>query len=191
MKAKPIPSQEALSAMLSYDERTGKLYWKQRTSLPAGNVNQWNSRNAGKEAFTHTDSNGYKRGRIYGIAFQAHRVIWKLVHGADPDVIDHINREPSDNRLTNLRSGTMADNSRNYHKNQGASRFRGVCWVKRDKAWAARISNGSRKVSLGNYKDEVEAAKAYDAAARRFHGNFAFLNFPDSLPTSPKQGGDA
>jgi hypothetical protein len=140
----------------------------------------YNAKHAGKEAFTFKDVDGYLHGKVFGAKLQAHRVIWKLVHGVDPDTIDHINGDPSDNRLENLRDCTVAENSRNYAKAPGgSSRFRGVCWIKRDKAWAARISDGrSGTVSLGNYRDEVLAAKAYDRAARERHGEFATLNFP-------------
>jgi hypothetical protein len=62
------------------------------------------------------------------------------------------------------------------------SQYRGVCWVKRDHAWAARISDGaSGKISLGNFQDEETAARAYDKAARDLHGEFAVLNFKEGL----------
>lgn len=188
MATKPLPSQEVLRQLLRYEPETGKLFWKERSADqmnctdPRGAewaANQWNSRNAGKEAFTASDPAGYRHGKISGIKYQAHRIIWKLVYGVDPDIIDHANRVTDDNRIANLRDCTAADNSRNYPKPNNSSQFRGVCWVKRDRAWAARISDGNGgKISLGNHADEVSAAQAYDRAARELHGAFAILNFP-------------
>jgi len=188
MATKPLPSQEVLRQLLRYEPETGKLFWNKRTAAqmncsdprgPEWSANQWNSRSAGKEAFTATDPAGYRHGKIAGIKYQAHRVIWKMVCGIDPDTIDHKNGKQGDNRIANLRDCSNAENSRNYAKTAGTSQYRGVCWVRRDGAWAARISNGlGGKRSLGNYRDEVEAAKAYDRAARELHGEFATLNFP-------------
>lgn len=186
---KPLPSQEVLRQLLRYEPDTGKLFWRKRSADqmncidPRGaewSANQWNSRNANKEAFTASDPSGYRHGKIFGIKYQAHRVIWKLTYGADPNVIDHENRVTSDNRIANLRNCSVADNSRNYTKPNESSRYRGVSWVKRDQAWAARISNGKGgKRSLGNFQDKIAAAHAYDAAAREMHGDFAVLNFPE------------
>ena len=54
-----------------------------------------------------------------------------------------------------------------------------MCWVKRDDAWAARISAGALgKINIGYFDDEVDAAKAYDRKAVELHGEFATLNFP-------------
>lgn len=161
---KILPSQELLLERLNYDPETGKLY-----------------RNTdGKEAFTFTDRQGYRHGKINDVKYQAHRIIWKLVHGHDPIIIDHINGDQGDNRISNLRSCTIAENSRNYHKPGGSSKYRGVCWT--NNTWVAGISNGKGgRLSLGSHKDEVEAAKAYDVAARRLHGDFAVLNFPNEV----------
>lgn len=198
-KRKPLPTQKELAVMFRYDHETGKLFRnplcasdfpKTRDPRGAGWVsNNYNSQFAGKEAFTFSCRQGYKCGKIHGVNFQAHRVIWKLVTGNDPIVIDHINGDTSDNRISNLRACTVADNSRNCKKTSGStSQFRGVYWVKRDKAWASRISDGNGgKRSLGNYSDEDAAAHAYDAAARELHGEFAILNFPEALAAAPKE----
>lgn len=184
--AKPLPDREYLLSILSYDEDQGTIFWKVRTSLRLGSVKRWNTLFAGKEAFKKTDRHGYRQGKIDGQSYLAHRIIWKMVNGEDPKFIDHINNIRSDNRISNLRSCTNAENSRNCCKATGSSsQYRGVCWDKRDKAWAARISNGKgSKRSLGYFKYEELAAQAYDAAAREMHGDFAVLNFSGVLPTA-------
>ena len=189
MASKALPSQEVLRQLLRYEPETGKLF---RLPMSADHVatsdargpvwaaQAFNARYAGQEAFTYMDRRGYLHGKVQGTKYQAHRVIWKMVFGVDPDQIDHINGRQSDNRLVNLRACTNAENSRNYKKRKsGASGYRGVSFVVRDQRWIASINAAGRRVSLGGHPDAITAARAYDKAARKFHGEFATLNFPE------------
>jgi hypothetical protein len=198
VEVKALPAQDLLLKLLRYDAENGGLYWLPRTPdmfIDNGRgqewaCNVWNAKHAGKEAFTASDPSGYLHGKINGVKYQAHRVIWKMLNGKDPVTIDHINGRKFDNREVNLRDATVAENSRNYSKPPGnTSKYRGVCWVERDQRWAARISVGTRKISLGNFADEEQAARAYDSAAREHHGAFATLNFPAAAALSQNKGG--
>jgi hypothetical protein len=97
-------------------------------------------------------------------------------------VVDHINHNGLDNRKANLRHATRAQNNFNrliIIREDSSSKYKGVSWRKRKKKWRARICiNGERK-HIGYFKDEIHAAKAYDKAAKKYHGEFASLNFPD------------
>jgi hypothetical protein len=101
---------------------------------------------------------------------------------------DHINRYGLDNRRDNLRPATTTENSRNRGPIYGghSSRFKGVIWRKRERKWQARIGVAGVQRNLGLYVDEKAAALAYDAAAREFFGEFAYLNSPsEDTPAGP------
>lgn len=94
------------------------------------------------------------------------------------ELVDHINRDPLDNRLCNLRSATKSTNGMNRGLNQNnTSGYKGVSWKKRRSKWTARVRVGRREVSCGYFIDPVDAAIAYDIAALRLHGEFAWTNF--------------
>lgn len=93
---------------------------------------------------------------------------------------DHRNGDGLDNRRSNLREATAGENGRNRRIDRdNTSGFKGVCWHKRDRRWQASIRVGGRSPRhLGYFPTPEEAARAYDAAARELHGEFATLNFP-------------
>jgi len=95
-------------------------------------------------------------------------------------VIDHINYDGMDNRSKNLRAATLAQNICHRKKRSGAkhSKYKGLCWKKKDRRWETRIGLGKKQIHIGSYRSEIDAAKAYDTAAIKYHGQFASLNFP-------------
>jgi len=96
-------------------------------------------------------------------------------------VIDHINYNGLDNRKANLRLATRAQNNRHTRrtKKTGSSKYKGVSWYNREKRWVVKITTDGITIPIGYFKDEIEAAKAYDRDAKKYHGEFAALNFPD------------
>lgn len=92
---------------------------------------------------------------------------------------DHKNRVGWDNRRSNLRPATAYDNSANKSpsKNKIHSRFKGVTYDPIKQLYRARIMYYGKSVGLGRFKDETEAAKAYDAAAVHLFGEFAYVNY--------------
>lgn len=92
-------------------------------------------------------------------------------------LVDHINGDGLDNRKVNLRTATAQQNSWNS-RGYGKSKYKGIWQVRETGKWCARIKVNGKVRNLGRFGDEVEAAKAYDRAARKEHGGFAKLNFP-------------
>ena len=93
---------------------------------------------------------------------------------------DHINGDGLDNRRNNLRKSTAVENGWNRRPNRGSHLgLKGVSWHGRTGKWQAQIRVGDgRRLYLGLYATAEEAGLAYDAAARKVHGEFARLNFP-------------
>jgi hypothetical protein len=102
-------------------------------------------------------------------------------------LVDHRNGDSLDNRRSNLRFATHAQNVHNRRKTKKktSSRFIGVYFIKRSKKWGALIEHKRknehkrRSIWLGSFESEVEAAKARDRAAKKHYGEFACLNFPE------------
>lgn len=101
----------------------------------------------------------------------------------DPNIcVDHINLNGLCNLQINMRTCTKRENSCNRRgwKNS-ISQYKGVAYVsnsqKRVKRWTASITVNRKKISVGYYHTEIEAAKAYDSAALKYHKEFAKLNF--------------
>jgi hypothetical protein len=93
-------------------------------------------------------------------------------------LVDHRNGNGMDNRRANLRQASVRENAQNMRAKSGTSLFKGVSWLNRDRQWRVQIRVVGRRIHVGQFNDETDAARAYDAAARIHHGPFAALNFP-------------
>ena len=94
------------------------------------------------------------------------------------NIVDHINHDTLDNRKCNLRTVTGSQNHYNMKKWKldASSKFKGVSWKKSKRRWTAYISVDKKQIGLGLFKEETDAAKAYNEAAARHYGDFALLN---------------
>ena len=118
----------------------------------------------------------YAARRAGGKMIKMHRLI---MDAPSHLVVDHIDHNGLNNARSNLRLCTIAQNSRNMLSNNGStSKYKGVCWHKTKKKWAATIQFNKKTYHLGHFEDEIDAAKAYDKKAKELFGEFAYLNFP-------------
>ncbi len=94
--------------------------------------------------------------------------------------IDHINNNRLDNRRKNLRECTRKENIRNNSNREGSSsQYKGVAYVARDNKYSTRIKVDGEEIWLGQFSSEIEAAKMYDKAAKKYFKEFANLNFKE------------
>lgn len=123
----------------------------------------------------------YAATKINNKPIAMHRFILGLT---DPKILaDHKNGNGLDNRRENLRECGYEGNARNRKMNNNNKRvsslYKGVCKTKFGR-WSARIKFNKKDIWLGAFLDEKEAAIAYDNAAKKYYGEFAYLNFPEN-----------
>lgn len=101
-----------------------------------------------------------------------HKQIMMVPEGKE---VDHANRIKLDNQRGNLREASKAENGRNVGRRKVGG-FKGVYWQSTNKRWWAMICVNYKRISLGTYLSPLHAARAYNAAATKYHGEFAVLN---------------
>jgi len=182
------PTADQVRLVLRYEPETGRLFWLVRPLEFFNSKNShsiWNSRFAGKEAFTRLDRWGHRVGSLFDVNHFAHRVIWLMQTGAWPEQqIDHINGIASDNRLINLRAVTPSENQRNKRMHpRNSSGVNGVVWHRRERKWIAQLNVDGVYKCLGRF-DTIEEAAAARLAANAEHGFSARHGLPGMGNTS-------
>jgi hypothetical protein len=160
---------QELSTLINYDLSTGAMTWKPRHSK------RWNTNFSGKPALANKSRDGYLTGRLLGKNYKAHRVAWAIFHGVWPDgFIDHINGDPADNRISNLRIVDAVGNAQNQRtRSTNTSGEQGISWFPRDGKWWVKITKERRQIHIGYFDEMRDAIIARDAAykAAGFHKN--------------------
>ena len=149
---------------VGYDPEAGSFFWKIRKS---GRRLNGRAGYVGAQGYYHVEVNGQD--------FFGQKLAWYLHHGEwPPHEVDHIDGNPSNNRLVNLRLATHQQNCSNRRiPITNTSGIKGVHWHKAAGKWAAVIKVNQRGIHLGTFENKEDAAKAYWEAAQKYHGKFA------------------
>lgn len=168
-----LPPVTVLRQLFIYDAETGNLILKPRlrSSFKASDsdvdriCNAWNSRFSGKIASTVPSARGYLRVTVLGRRVYAHRVIYKIETGEEPEIIDHINGDTTDNRIENLRSVTQELNTKNAKlRTDNITGKPGVYWEKKTGKWRAYLNSGGKRTWLGRFDSLDQALSARERA---------------------------
>lgn len=159
----PLPTQKEIKELLDYDPDTGALTWK----ISRGGAV------AGAQAGTPKES-GRRHVELNGVRYYAARLIWVLVYGSEPEgMVDHRDRDPSNDKLKNLRDVPVLRNNWNRSANTNSKcPLKGVSWNSRRQKWRAQIRHDGRKLDLGNFDTPEEAYEVYTAKAKELRGVF-------------------
>jgi len=155
-------TQVDVRALFDYDAENG---WLIRKRTRAGNP--WNKPTGHKP--THK---GYGQVKIDGKMYLTHRLIWLWYYGTWPQYfVDHIDRNPMNNRIENLEDKKNEENLHNTGiRKTNTSGFSGVTWINRDKRFQVKIRFGKgRRKHIGYYKTLDDAILAAKKAKIEYH----------------------
>ena len=155
-------TQDYLKELFEYFN--GDIYWK----LSRSNVIK-----VGKKA-GYLNPNMYLSTSIDGKLYLNHRLIFLMHHGYLPKYIDHIDGNPSNNKIENLREVTNSQNCQNSKKRiNNLSGTKGVHWHKKNKKWRVQIKVNGKIKSCGLYVDLELAELVASEARNKYHGEYA------------------
>ena len=160
---KGYPSQSRLKELFDYNPDTGE-FTRLITSSPRGVKGEITKGYLGVQ--------GYYKIQVDNTQYPAHRLVWVWVYGSIPDdmMIDHINRIRADNRLSNLRLVTHAQNQQNKNVNiRNKVGYTGVFWYASKQVWTANITVNNVHIHLGTFKTLEQAVKMRKIAESEYY----------------------
>lgn len=159
---------EFLNKTINYDPITGIFTWR--------SIDGSYGKRVPGEQVGYPHRKGYWHCEIRGKFYQLHRLAWFITYGAWPkDQIDHINGIKSDNSINNLREASNGQNQQNIGvRKSSKSGIKGVVIAKNctKNPYHAQITFNKKVINLGYFETIEEAHRAYDDAAKIYHGEF-------------------
>lgn len=156
-------TQIELKQIISYEKHSGNFTWKKPS--------KYHSEKKGMAAGCISNSRGkdYIVIRIGGKGYKAHRLAWLYVYGYFPRIIDHINGDSKDNRISNLRDTTSCVNNQNHiRKTRECGLPQGVSTTHNGR-YRARITVEKNVIQLGTFTTPSEAGDVYADAKAKMH----------------------
>jgi hypothetical protein len=144
--------------------------FKDGRRIPRKQVSEtWNKRFSGKPAFNVLQQKGYLAGELFYKGYKAHRIAWAIQNDIWPsNQIDHINGDPADNRISNLREVDNSGNQKNRSlPKQNKSGHIGV-HQRKSGSWRVQISSHGKYVFSKTFKTYEEACEAQKRVSRQF-----------------------
>lgn len=131
----------------------------------------------GRKAGSLNKKNGYVYVMIDKKNYLLHRIVFFMHHGYLPIEVDHEDCNRANNKISNLRPATHANNVGNaLLSKRNKSGYKGVSWAKQNKKWQASLCKNYKPTHLGFFDNKIDAAIAYNIAAKEYFGEFARLN---------------
>jgi len=152
-------TQDILNNIFTYKD--GELYWKTKINRQT---------KVGTRAGSISGS-GYWQTWVYNKKYLNHRLIFMMFNNSVPDCLDHIDRNPLNNKIENLRSATRTENQ--YNKKTPKHSISGIKGVYKYKdSWRARLIADKKRINLGYFKTVEEATMAVQKARQELHQEF-------------------
>ena len=152
-------------ALNLFEYVNGELFWK----------NPSNPKRIAKGDKAGTVSKrGYVHVQVYGKIYKAHQLVFLMMHGYIPKLIDHINGVLTDNRIENLREASVSENQQNAKtRADNSSGVKNVSWHQRLCKWTVQLSFKGKVKHFGNFADLELAALVAEEARNKYYGQFA------------------
>lgn len=188
MAASQLPPLDYLRQCVEYNPETGELFWLHRPVehfRDELNARRFNTRFPGKPAFNTMHRTGALVGGLDQRQILAHRVAYYMATGIHPDQeVDHINGNPADNRIANLRLVSRSENARNRKRSPGIRKTHAYGVRQSSKnSWRAYISVEGQMISIGSFPTPEAAAAARKEAERQY----GFSPIHGRAPVIPKR----
>jgi len=156
-----------VTELLDYDPETGNLIWRIKRNSYGGKCRPG--------AIAGAQNQGYVQVKLFGLYYRAHHIAWLIMTGDWPPInrdTDHINRDRSDNRWSNLRLASRSQNNVNREKHTNSA-YAGVTFRHDTGKWRARISRDGKTILLGEaFETQELAIEARKKAEQSMYGEY-------------------